>query len=350
MDNSQSTRRRLVFLDVLRLIAAVQMIQGHSVASVLAPSYRSGAAFGLWTFARGLTSVTFLTTAGLAFVLAEARGSDRDARHRRVRRALRLIAIGYLMHAPFGVFLGAPLEPTLRAALQVDVLQCIGASLLGLELLSFAVRSATVRAVSACALGLGLFALAPVSQQLAKPALGLPLALGNYLTMREGSLFPLLPWAGYVLVGFGVGTRAFAPGANPARVLALSGAVVLPLGLLTRAQLEGPSAASHPGYALVKLGCVLLLSGLLAHLLRSVSVLPSLLSRVAKQTLFLYVSHVVILYADFVGLERHLRGRHGPATGLLLTLALLVLCSASALAFESLRRRARGGTRAAPSP
>ena len=350
---SKLTRpERLVFLDVLRLIAAVQMIQGHSVASVLAAEYRHGAAYSVWTFARGLTSVLFLTTAGLAFVLAEARGHDVRARRRRALRALRLIAIGYAMHTPVAALLGAELQVALRAALVVDVLQCIGCSLLGLELLSLLTRNSSVRAVSALGLGLACFVAAPATHTVTLAPAGL--ALGNYLTTRYGSLFPLLPWAGYVWIGFGLGSVAFRAREKVWAVLAIAGTISLLLGLLG-GQL-GPSLpnAVSPAYALVKLGCVLLLGGALARLTRGAPALPPTLARLASETLFLYVSHVVILYADGVGLAFLLGKRHGPLFGVGLAVALLALCSLAALGFRralrSLRGADRGSTRGAQLP
>lgn len=347
MGNAQSSRARLVFIDVLRLVAAVQMIQGHSVSSVLAPSYRQGALYETWTFARGLTSVTFLFTAGLAFVLAEQRGHHPHARRARIRRAARLIALGYLLHAPLAVFFGAPLVETLRAALVVDVLQCIGVSLLSLELLALRLHTPARRALVAGMLGLGCFFSAPTVHALSLPALALPLT--NYLGPRDGSLFPLLPWSGYVLCGFAVGSLAFAPDRSPARTLLLAALPALGAGFLLLKLAPGGPLGSSPGYALVKLGCVALLAALLAQATRGLVRLPRLLAQLAAETLFLYVSHVLVLYADLVGLERLLGARHGPWFGLALTLVLLLACSGLALVFRSLRPRARGGTRAAPS-
>jgi uncharacterized membrane protein len=350
---SKLTRpERLVFLDVLRLVAAVQMIQGHSVASVLAPEYRHGAAYSVWTFARGLTSVLFLTAAGLSFVLAEARGHDGVARLRRALRALRLIAIGYAMHAPVAALFGADLAATLRAAQVVDVLQCIGVSLLGLELLSVLVRQRGARAAIALGLGLTCFVAAPAAHELSLgPA---TLAFGNYLTARYGSLFPLLPWAGYVWVGFALGSVAFHAREQAWARLAGAGALSLAVGLLGLQLGPALPHAVSPAYALVKLGCVLLLGGWLARLTRGARPLGPILGGLASETLFLYVSHVVILYADGVGLARLLGERHGPLLGLGLALALLGLCSVGALAFRravrSLRRTDRGSTRGAQLP
>jgi len=343
---------RLVFLDVLRLVAAVQMVQGHSVAAVLAPAYRHGLAYAVWTFARGLTSVLFLTSAGLAFVLAEGRASEPRARRRRALRALRLVAIGYAMHAPLGLLVGLPLARTLASALVVDVLQCIGVSLLLLELLSAAAHDRQLRALLALGLAALCFGAAPLLA--GQRFEGASLLLGNYVNTRHGSLFPLLPWAGYVFAGFGLGSLFLAQRVRLPWLLLASGLATLVVGLaLLRIEPVLPLGVS-PGYAAVKLGCVLTLAGALARTLRGVERLPRLLALLASETLFLYVSHVVLLYADGLGLAWQLGERHGPMFGVALALVLLVACGAAALGFRrlvrSLRSANRGSTRGAQLP
>jgi uncharacterized membrane protein len=342
-----SAAKRLVFLDVLRLIAAVQMIQGHTVDAALAAAFRRGAAYQTWLFARGLTSVIFLVTAGLAFVLAEARGGP-AARRRRAQRALTIIVLGYLMHAPIGILFGTPRDAAFAAASAVDVLQCIGVSLLALELLSLAIVRLAPRVAVALALAALCFLLAPATAQLDAGAA--PRLLANYLTTRHGSLFPLVPWSGYVFAGFGLGqlalrTRLSGPGVLGAA--ALAGGALAGLGLWLGPKL--PTAIS-PAYCLLKLACVLGLSAALMAGLRDRQ-LPPTLTRLAGETLFLYLSHVVVLYADHVGIAPRLGGRHGPGVGVLLALVLLVACSAGALGWarllQSLRVGARGGTRGA---
>jgi uncharacterized membrane protein len=324
-------RERLVFIDALRLIAAVQMIQGHAVSAVLAPEYESGPVFAAWSFARGLTSVMFLFAAGYSLALAGGSGG------KRVRRALQLIALGYLMHAPFAILLGAPREATLQAALAVDVLQCIGVSLLSLEWIGARWPDRpTPRAALAFGVLLGAFVLAPMTGRI--EADGPLRALANYVTLRGGSLFPLLPWLGYVHAGFLLGTLARF--GQVGRGLAIASVASVSIGLVSLS-LERPRPhALSPGYCFVKLACVLLLAAVLAWTVRS---LPRLLARLSRETLFLYLSHVVILYADQVGLASRWRGRSSPWFGLGLALALLVACSAGALAWRSLRA---GGTKA----
>ena len=62
----QSEPRRVVFIDVLRLIAAFQMIQGHTLDALLASELRRGPWFAAWTFARGLTSTVCFPMGNLA--------------------------------------------------------------------------------------------------------------------------------------------------------------------------------------------------------------------------------------------------------------------------------------------
>ncbi|HKP59763.1 MAG TPA: heparan-alpha-glucosaminide N-acetyltransferase domain-containing protein, partial [Polyangiales bacterium] len=133
-----SVDSRVVFVDLLRFVAALQMLQGHTIAALLAPAARHGPWFALWSAARGLTSVAFLFAAGLSFYLATERARDPRAASRRVLRALRLIALGYLLHLPLAALFTSDPASRLRALHEfaaVDVLQCIGVSLLALEAL-----------------------------------------------------------------------------------------------------------------------------------------------------------------------------------------------------------------------
>ena len=58
-------RARVLFIDLLRVLAAFQMLQGHTIAALLAGSYRHGLLYSLWYGARGLTSIAFLFASGL---------------------------------------------------------------------------------------------------------------------------------------------------------------------------------------------------------------------------------------------------------------------------------------------
>lgn len=341
--------KRAVFVDVLRLLAAVQMIQGHTLDALLAPSFRSGPGFDAWTFSRGLTSTTFLFTAGLSFVLASRAARDpAAARRRRMRRALELIVIGYLMHAPVAVLFGAEPRAALAEFLSVDILQCIGVSLLGLELLTWTLGSWQARvAVAGCGAA-ALFALATAAGRLLPH--GPWFALTSYLAPGGGSLFPLVPWAGYVLCGLAVGTWALREGRPrvATRLVGLS-VPVLGLGWLLARTAPGADPRVAPAFLLLKLGIVLLVAGALAAALARVTRLPGWLETLAGETLFLYVTHVLVLYAANVGVKARWGGTLGPGPALLVALGLLVACSAGAFGYRRAERALRGAGRGGTS-
>ncbi|QQR88634.1 MAG: DUF1624 domain-containing protein [Myxococcales bacterium] len=133
---------RIISIDLLRLVATFQMVQGHAVDAVLAEQYRFGAVHAFWIYLRGFTAPAFLFAAGFAYYVTtlwdfEGYKSTKKRRNKRLRRSLLILALGYLMRFPIGLLSS---DPAVRAqALDsfalVDILQCIGVSLLILKLL-----------------------------------------------------------------------------------------------------------------------------------------------------------------------------------------------------------------------
>jgi hypothetical protein len=349
---ARASTARLSFVDALRLVAAVQMIQGHTLDALLAHALRHGRWFEAWTFARGLTSTAFLFTAGVSFALAhaagEVRAQSRAGRARRTRRALTLIGLGYLMRAPLGILFGDAPAAALRNLLAVDVLQCIGVSLLLLEGLFAVVQSRRKAAFLAGVLGALCFGLAPGSDGFS--AGGPWLLLSNYFTAHDGSLFPLVPAAGYVFWGLAMAELALVPARGPrAPALGLGAFAALLLGLAALLFAFAPAwpARVSPAYAALKLGLVVALAALLALLLAG-RTLPRLLTQLASETLFLYLSHVLVLYAGHAGLGALIGRTQSLGAALAWTLGLLISTSAGALSYgralRALRARFQRGT------
>lgn len=346
-NHPQIAPKRVIFLDALRLLAAVQMVQGHSLDAVLSEALRRGFAFELWSFTRGLTSTAFLLAAGVSFAVLSVEGLRFErARARRLRRAAKLVLIGYLMHAPFGMFVGQPLDEALRELGIVDVLQCIGVGLLLLELLALAtpnVRTRAFIALSACAV---LFTVAPWADRM-EPE-GVTRLLSHYLTARGGSVFPLSPWLGYMAAGYAVGALVLDRGVVTPRerqVRGLLGACLAASLVTVGAALLGGVVSSSGGlvdpklglsFLLLKLTLVLGVAAFLAWSLRARAALPPLWTRLSGETLFLYVSHVVVLYAAGIGLQSQIGPTQPVWVGLLLAVVLFVVCSACALQYRRL--------------
>src|SRR5690606_11901834 len=109
------------------------------------------------------------------------------------------------------------------------------------------------------------FALAPLGERLS-PEGPWRFAI-NYLTHQGGSLFPLTPWAGFVMMGVVVGEIALPNGTRTdpdrpvSRLLALTAATLALAGIAELSPFtwvtEGISRSAEPAFNLTKLGVVL---------------------------------------------------------------------------------------------
>jgi uncharacterized membrane protein len=335
---------RVVFVDLLRFVAALQMLQGHTIAALLSPDYRHGRWYALWSAARGLTSVAFLFAAGLSFYLATERGSElqadtRSGAGRRSLRALRLIGLGYLLHLPVAAVVSRDPATRIRALhefVAVDVLQCIGVSMLVLEALRRSIPTARGRVFACLGLGAVCIALAPLAAGL--PSDGALRPLLAYLTPSGGSLFPLTPWAAHVALGFACGALVRAPlrGSIPVRLGMLTAALVALYALC--AAVEVPRVVSDHVSRLAGVGALAWALSWLGERMRAA---PPAIAVLARQTLVLYVFHVLLVYGQGVGLLAWIGPRLGPAAALTATVFVVGSSVAVAVAYDRLAR-ARG--------
>ena len=332
--------RRIHFVDLLRLLASLQMVHGHTLDALMAEELRSGVVFERWSWGRGLVSVAFMVAAGMAFHLTSIARFDQhraDAAkvRQRFRRGAWLVVLGYLLHFPAGVF-GGDAAAALRDFAMADVLQCIGISMLVLQTIVVLAKKREHVVWIAAGLAALAFALAPLGERLS-PEDPWRFAI-NYLTHQGGSLFPLTPWAGFVMMGVVVaeialphGTRTHPDRPVPrlialtAVVLALAGiAELVPFTWVT----EGISKSAEPAFNLTKLGVVLGIITLLAILGRRIERLPRVLQILAGESLMLYVFHLLVIYGSGVGLY-HLFGRSLSLPAALLVALVMILLTAS---------------------
>jgi uncharacterized membrane protein len=308
--------RRIVFLDLLRALAVMMMVLGHTIDALLLNEYRSYdyPGFKLWQFARGMTAPIFLLTAGTVFVYLlrstalPLRDNPRVAKG--VKRALLLFAFGYLLRLPSSSIIGVfstPIEQW-RSFWIVDVLQLIGLGLL--LLLSGAFLSDKLRINDLALFGAGglfFFVCAPFCEMIIWNEF-LPAPIAAYFYSGSGSLFPLFPWAGYVMFGGVLGAQLSRNGreSEPFRLssrLIVAGTTLLTLyyyaGSLKDAG-YGPVHfwASNPDLVLLRLGSVLLLIIPIALFSARVRDVPPTLLAIGRRTLPIYLLHLVILYGS----------------------------------------------------
>jgi uncharacterized membrane protein len=333
---AQMSERRAPFarvrvLDLLRLLAALQMVQGHTVDAVLALDTRQGAVYAAWAWLRGLTSVAFLFVTGLAFHLVALRNLDSHVRDpgavgRRFRRAGYLLALGYALHAPVALLWGQDPRAAWNEAVIVDVLQCIGGSLLLLELLALGLRSAPALRVVCALLAPACLLLSPLAGRL--DASGPLRPVLNYLTPSGGSVFPLLPWMAHVLLGVLLAPWLLAPGRRAQRWLVCGLAGVMLAGVATAA------GAPVAGMQLSRLGWVLVGGAGLELLEPYTRAWPEWVWRLSSETLFIYALHVVLVYGQGVGLSQLIGPTLPPGLALLAAVWMIALSFGAALGYR----------------
>ena len=200
---STGTRNRLLYLDWLRGVAGIIMLQGHVFQSFLKPDLRGGAPYMLSQFLGGMPPAIFLFLTGitLAFLMysLERKGLSRSRRITgTLRRAGYLLGIAFLFRLQLWAFsLPAPWTNLLK----VDILNCMGVTI---ALMSVMVLFTTAQRARICAvLGLAIAAVSPLVSQINWS--GVPWIVKAYLA-PDYNYFSLFPWAAYLAFGMSAGS------------------------------------------------------------------------------------------------------------------------------------------------
>ncbi len=337
IQTSQSSSR-LVYIDFARVLAILFMIQGHAIDVLLAPAYRGGFLYNGWLFLRGLTAPTFFVLSGMSFMIASSRRWDSYLRpsrplFKRLARFGSFIFLGYLMHLPVKSLQSIPGlgAEGWQSWLQVDVLQCIGVTLICLQLLILLVKTPARLAKVAAGLGAGLILLTPVLWKVA-PATHLPLVVTSYFTGSTGSLFPLMPWSGYVLFGIVLG---FIQVRGRETLVALPSCPLLAWGsllVLTGYTLQNLPVTIYqnldywrtsPNLFLTRVGLVCLILAGVSALTRKIWLPRREVRSLAEESLTIYFVHICILYGSLW--NAGLRQRMGATLSPLLTFEWIAL-------------------------
>jgi uncharacterized membrane protein len=294
---------RLLFADWLRGWALLVMIETHVFNAFLAPEFRPTSWFSRLNFINGLVAPSFLFVSGFVFLVAAQKRLEElrtfgKSFWKQIGRVAMIWAIAYIMHLP---------ADYLR---KVDVLHCIALTWVFLLLSLIAIRSERVQRAWLTACIAALSGLAPLVYSLElRPVLPTPLAA--YFNDKTQSLFPIFPWSAFMLAGT-LCASVFLPAKRRGRELqcmtgvavvgaamALLGYFLPPLRFLPEA--EATTWKADPRIFLLRLGSVLLLLGAcwLYGVFRSPS--QSVLLDVSRESLLVYVAHLMLIYGPFWG-------------------------------------------------
>ncbi|MDC6351389.1 heparan-alpha-glucosaminide N-acetyltransferase domain-containing protein [Zeaxanthinibacter sp. PT1] len=348
---------RLYFIDAIRAWAILMMLQGHFVDGLLDPVFRddSNIVYATWKYFRGITAPVFFTVSGFIFTLLLIKVPEKGWQNPRVlkgvKRGLQLLFIGYLLRLNlFGLLKGE----VYGSFYLVDVLHCIGLSLLGIigvYLLSTKKKPIIFPAILVSITVL-LFLLEPMYKQWSFSFL--PDMLANYLTKANGSVFTLIPWMGYTAFGAFLSV-IFSRYRNMKQLYPASIAISLISGValiyystgLFNLLFEATGIAVFQGlvnnnYLFIRLGNVMVVFAVFMTLRQFLT--NKTLLRLGQNTLSIYVIHFVVLYGSFTGLGIYGFLHHGVAPSVVVPGAaiFMIVCSYLALKYDAQEEAIKG--------
>ena len=191
---------RVQAFDWLRGLAVLFMIQCHAMVLLL-PALKDEPLFRTLVRLDGLVAPSFTFAAGFSLALVQVRGAAGGARWVRVLKTLRrlgeVLAVATLVN-----WMWFPIFREPHWLFRLDILHCVGLSLLVAlpVMVVLAPRPKVLRWV-ALALAAVTFGISPLLEHGAWP-------FDWLLNSTTGSVFPLLPWAGYVYLGASAGATA----------------------------------------------------------------------------------------------------------------------------------------------
>ena len=306
--------KRLYFIDAIRAFAILMMLQGHFIDTLLAIEYRDpdNIAYSTWLYFRGITAPVFFTISGLIFTYLLIKAKEKGTLSIRIRkglvRGLMLIGIGYALRIPIFRWLTGKFGTYFMV---IDVLQCIGLSLILIVCIYLLARKKTlIFSVVMLCLGTLIFLFEPLFRTYS--AERIPLFFANYLTKVNGSVFTILPWFGYMAYGAFIATLFYGYLRRPKFKTGLitgffftglvlvygSTPVFLELAKLINWTLL--TEVANFNYLFIRLGNVLVIFGLF-YAFEDYLKHPVVL-KIGQKTLSIYVIHFVLLYGSFTGM------------------------------------------------
>ena len=314
--HSTEPKHRVIFIDLMRAIAVLQMVQGHTIDVLLASEFRTTElpVYAVWHFLRGMTAPIFMFTAGAVFTYLFRSVKKPFSQNYRVKKGLRratlLLFIGYMLRYPSWTIVDfSQVTPeSWKSFFIVDVLQLIGFSLLLLLFILFIVEKLKLNyTLTFIVTAVFIFIASPfISSINWNFYLSEPVAA--YFYNGTGSLFPVFPWAGYVISGAVLGSYLAAKpmvfkSSRFSILLAIFSATFLLTAFLSNMILKASAISVlypqlSPETIFFRMGFVLLLTAVVSYISLKVEHIPLLLILVGRNTLLIYVVHLIILYGS----------------------------------------------------
>lgn len=357
---AEPSHRRHLFIDVYRSAVILLMLEGHVFRMFLPASIQQSGLFQFHEFFHGLSAPAFLFGSGLTFVISTRKRWEHYHQWgpplaRRVRRLLFVLLLGLFLHLPYFSFRKIALESSTQDLLQLfqcDVLMCIGIGLLALHGLVFFFKTEQRFYGLVLATILSVCLLTPLVWDVDFLKY-LPPYLAQLANSAHGSPFPLFPFVGFLFAGvivsweFTVAIEKNRERQFMRQLLLLGGGLVL--GGLAADALPHQIYPTYnfwytsPSYFFIRLGSLMMMVVAFWHGARFISRPRRILTVFGKESLFVYVLHLLILSGSVVNVGENLRAYYGPSLTFGETAALFAALTAFllavSLAWEYLKER-----------
>lgn len=306
------TKKRLLFVDLLRGWALLVMIEVHVFNGFLQQELKETSWFNALNFVNGLVAPSFIFISGFAFMLASQRKLPEFRAFgyqfwRQIGRIVLIWLVGYSIHLPFlsisKMYREATSEQWLNF-MKVDVLQCIAAGLLLLFLLRLLIKSDRAYNITLLVMGVFVIAVSPLMWKTDfAEYIWLPAA--NYLNPIHNSLFPLFPWMAFMIAG-ALACSLYIKFKNDGKedqffrnILWVSAAVIIIAQTILTFQLM-PAMKPNPVFFLERLAIVLCLLSFFRYYEIKRKTESSFVVDVGRESLLVYWLHLQVIYRKLV--------------------------------------------------
>jgi hypothetical protein len=329
------TTSRLQFLDWVRGLGAVIMLQGHTYHSFLRQDLRGSSTFVLSDFLGGLPSAVFLFLTGvtLAFLMdsRERQGAPASARvMASLRRAGYILGLGFLVRIQLWIFAFPGSQWT--DMLRVDVLNCMGVSLAVMAVMAV---FRTVERVRLCAiLGVAIAAASPLASQIDWS--GVHPIVRNYIVPDYAS-FGFFPWGAFVAFGVSLGSLirilTHEQLERAMQWIAITGCMLIvgsqQLSELPSLYTKSEFWLNSPFMILIKLGAILLIVAFAFLWNKHTAEKWSWVRQLGTTSLLVYWVHLELIYGRWLGVWHSNLGIGQCTIGAVMVIAFMVLLSAA---------------------
>lgn len=354
-ENNPTKFSRLVFIDFLRGLAVIWMLETHVVHVCMLQQYKQGFFYDVLNISNGFVAVTFLFCAGAGFWLAVQK-KQKDYREFKaplwiyLRRLGFILVIAYFIHLPEFSFIEMMKidENQMISFLQTDILQTIVYTLFFSLIIFLIIPSLKYLKYIYAIIAIIIIFYTPYIWTL-YPLSFMPKFFALMISTPPLSKFPFFPWSAYLLIGISV-TSFFMESKNKKKFAMYLSLISLLLCLTVYYTRELPIPIiytpkwwySSPGHAIFRISFSIFGFGLLylfEEFIKKYRFLDFIIT-CGQESLYFYTVHVFIVYGSITnyGIQYFSNNEYNPLMVIILFIALVAFCYASGKVWHNTKK------------